>query len=509
LAFIGGLRFVSKKGFFSMKQRTVSARALALLLALLIGPFSLYAQNEPQLPDPGSASGITKEQQEQVGLQAMGEVYKQMPVLPDSNPVTQYVQQLGRKLVSVIPPEHSWPYQFHVIQEKDINAFALPGGPLFVNLGAIEAADNEAELVGVMAHEMSHVYMQHSAKQAGKTSTLQGLAAILGAVLPGNTAGNIARMGVQLGAGTLSLKYSRSDEAQADAVGAIIAYKAGYNPKALADFFLKLEQEGGGRGPQFLSDHPNPGNREAAIQKEIQGWPPKSFQNSSSAFAQAKQTANGIKAYTAQEIANGAKQGTWAQQNQRNGSIPANVPVSSSGSSGSSGASGGAITNVSYKQVKPSGRFTQLQQGEFAISYPDNWKVDNGQGSVVIAPPAGVSQGNIAYGVMIAAYQDPNAQSIDQATQNLIQNLAQNMPGMREPGSMSNIQVSGRSGRSVVLTSSSPVMKNGRAAAERDWLVTLPRSQGGLLYVIFISPQDDFNNLRSTYNRMLQSLQVQ
>ena len=87
-----------------------------------------------------------------------------MPVLPDSSPATRYVQELGRKLQTVIPADRSWPYQFHVVPAADINAFALPGGPIFVNLGTIQAADNEAELAGVLAHEMSHVYMQHSAK---------------------------------------------------------------------------------------------------------------------------------------------------------------------------------------------------------------------------------------------------------------------------------------------------------------------------------------------------------
>ena len=210
-----------------MKQRTFQAKVLAVILAVLIAePAWLGAQQQPQLPDPGSASGISKQEQEQAGLQAMAEVYKQMPVLPDSSPVTQYVQQLARKLVPVIPQDKSWPYQFHVIPQKDINAFALPGGPIFINLGTIQAADNEAELAGVMAHEMSHVYMQHSAKQAGKASLTQGILGILGAVLPGNTAGDIARLGIQFGAGTVFMKYSRDDEAQADAVGAIIMYEA-------------------------------------------------------------------------------------------------------------------------------------------------------------------------------------------------------------------------------------------------------------------------------------------
>ena len=493
-----------------MKQRNFSVRALALILALLIAePFSLLAQSSPDLPDPGSPSGITREQQIQVGQQAAAEVYKQMPVLSDSSPVTRYIQDLGRKLEGVIPSDKSWPYQFHVVQQKEINAFALPGGPIFVNIGTIEAADNEAELAGVMAHEMSHVYMQHSAKQAGKTSTLQGLAGILGAVLPGNAAGNIARLGIQLGAGTLSLKYSRSDEAQADAVGAIIAYRAGYNPKGMADFFQKLEAQGGS-GPQFLSDHPNPGNREASIEKEIQNWPSKNYQTNSNNFVRAKQEASGIKAYTAQEIASGAKQGTWAQQNQHNGAVPPNVPVSSNGgnSGSSAGANSGSVANVSLKDVRPSSRFKQYQGNNISISYPDNWQVNSGQGGLLIAPPAGASEGAIAYGTLIGGGQAQNAQSLDQATQDLIQSLQQQNQGMQQSGSISRIQVNGTQGRSVYLTGSSPVTQNGRALAERDWLVTLPDSQGGLLYLVFISPDKDFNSLKNTYQKMLQSLQV-
>jgi hypothetical protein len=171
----------------------------------------LAANSGPELPDPGTTGSITKEQQEQLGLQAAAEVYKQMPVLPDSSPSAQYIKRVGRKLVSVIPQEYSWRYDFHVIPEKEINAFALPGGPMFVNIGAITAADDEAQLAGVMAHEMAHVYMQHSAKQASKQALTQGILGVLGAVVGSGTAGNLARLGMQIGAGAVSLKYSRSD----------------------------------------------------------------------------------------------------------------------------------------------------------------------------------------------------------------------------------------------------------------------------------------------------------
>lgn len=301
-----------------------------MLMALLVAaPAWLAGQIAPQLPDPGSTR-VSRQQQEQLGLQAMGEVYKQMPVLPDSHPVTRYVQQLGRKLVAVIPQQYSWPYQFHVIQQKDINAFALPGGPIFINIGTIQAAESEAQLAGVMSHEISHIYMQHSAKAIPKQEAAQIFAGILGAVLPGSTAGNLARLGIQFGAGTILMKYSREDEAQADAVGAIIMYKAGYDPRALAAFFKNLEQQSGKGGLQFLSDHPNPGNREQAIATEIKNWPPRNYIRDSDSFISAKDAASHVKAYTAQEIADGAKQGVWLRYNQQNGAIPKNVPVSSS-----------------------------------------------------------------------------------------------------------------------------------------------------------------------------------
>ena len=498
-----------------MERRTFPARLLAVTLSLLIAlPVSMLAQAEPQLPDPGSVAGITKEQQEQVGLQAMAEVYKQMPVLPDSSPETQYIQQLGKKLAAVIPPDVSWPYQFHVIQQKEINAFALPGGPMFVNVGTLTAADNEAELVGVMAHEMSHVYMQHSVKQASKQSMTQGLLGVLGSVLGNGTVGSLARLGIGIGAGALSLKYSRSDEAQADAVGAIIMYKAGYDPKALPAFFQKLEQEGGGRGPQFLSDHPNPGNRVTAISKEIQNWPPKNYQPSSQAFASAKQHAAGVKAYTAQEIAAGAKQGTWAQQNQKNGSIPANLPQAPSDKSGGpGGATGGTgtadLSNVTLQQVKPSGRFKQLQQGPVSISYPDNWQVSSDQTSgITIAPAAGASQGGVAYGVIINMGQDQNANSLDQVTQDLVQGLTQSNPGLRASGNAKSITINGVQGRTVDLIGNSPVQQNGQPLPERDRLVVLPRPDGSFVYMVFVAPQRDFNSLSSTYDKMLKSVRV-
>jgi Zn-dependent protease with chaperone function len=491
---------------------------LALVFTLLLAqPLALMAQAQggsaPQLPNPGT-TGMNRQQQQQLGLQAMGEVYKQMPVLPDSSPETQYVQHLGRKLAGVIPADRSWPYQFHVIPATDINAFALPGGPIFVNIGTITAADNEAQLAGVLAHEMSHVYMQHSAKQAPKATTAQIIAGLAGAVLPQSGLGNLGRMGIQIGAGTMLMKYSRGDEAQADSVGAIIMYRAGYNPQAMADFFETLQKKYGGGGPQFLSDHPNPGNRTASVQREIQNWPRKNYVSNSPEFASTKQDATRVKAYSAQEIANGAKAGTWEQQNRKNNVVPASGSTSSNQGSGAGSGSGSGsgtgeeATDVAFKQIKPSGNFAQHEGQGYTVSYPDNWKVNGDQNTTIIAPPSGASDTGIAYGVVLGTRPESGGSSLDDATRQLADGLAQDNPGMKVSGEPKNIDVNGTQGRSLELLGNSPLQLNGKPLPERDLLVAVPRAQGGLLYLVFISPDRDYNQLHPTYQKMLDSFHV-
>jgi Zn-dependent protease with chaperone function len=505
-----------------MQTRNFSIRMLALLLALVLTqPFALttaqaQGTSSPTLPDPGT-TGMNRQQQQQLGLQAMGEVYKQMPVLPDSSPETQYIQHLGKKLSGVIPADRSWPYQFHVIPAADINAFALPGGPIFVNLGTIQAADNEAELAGVLAHEMSHVYMQHSAKQAPKATWANIIAGLGGAVLPQSGVGNLARMGIQIGAGTMLMKYSRADEAQADSTGAIIMYRSGYNPKAMSDFFQKLEQKYGKGGPQLLSDHPNPGNRQASIQQEVRNWPQKNYTTNSSEFPGVKQDASKHKAYSAQEIANGAKAGTWEQQNRQNHVVPANLPPSSSnqGSGAGSGTGAGsgentnaAEENVAFKEIKPSDHLTRHESQGFIIYYPDNWKVAGDSNMTIIGPPSAQAQNGISYGVIVGN-QPGGGGSLDDETQKLAQGMAQDNAGMKISSEMKSVDLNGTQGRSLELSGKSPLMLNGEPLPERDWLVTLPRPQGGLIYVVFVSPERDFNQLHPTYQKMLDSLQVQ
>ena len=474
-------------------KSSFQTRALAIMLALVMacpGWMLAAVKRGPELPDPGDV-GVSKQDQEKLGLQAVGEVYKQMPVLPDSNAMTKYVNDLGQRLRAVIPPQYNWNYQFHVIPQKEINAFALPGGPIFVNVGTIQAADNEAELAGVIAHEMSHVYMQHSIKQMRKNqgpSVLAGLGQILGQMI-GGVGGAVASLGAQLGAGVLSMKYSRADEAQADAVGAIIMYKAGYDPHYLAKFFQKLQAEGGS-GPQFMSDHPNPGNRYQAIDTQVREWPGRTYHNDTSQFQQTRTVAKSTRVYTAQEIAQMAKSGQIRNTNAPAGS---QQPTPTMGS-------------VSRGDVMPNGQFQTLNAQAFSIGYPSNWQPtqDQQSGGITIAPAAGTVQGAIAYGVVIGAAQ-PEANSLDDATNQVVQGMIQQNQGMRQTGSVHTIQVNGVEGRAVDLSGTSPITEGGRQLAEHDWMITVPHPQAGLVYMVFVAPERDFQQLKNTYSEMLRT----
>jgi len=484
--------------------------SVVLLLATQVYPQSVG----PVFPNPGNAH-MSRDKQRQLGLEAAAQVYQQMPVLPDNSPETQYIRQLGQKLVATIPPEYSWPFEFHVVAQKDINAFALPGGPMFINIGTITAAANEAELAGVMAHEMSHVYMQHSAKQASKAQTtglLAGIAeAALGATV-GGTVAELGQMGIQMGSQGLMLKYSRGDESQADAVGAVILYKAGYNPKALADFFKTLESQGGPAPPQWLSDHPNPGNREQAIEQEIRNWPPQNYASNSPAFQRAREHAMGVKAYTGEEIAQGAKSGRWSALNQKNGAIfnPTGASAVRTNASTLASSSSPKAPAISLQSVLPSQRMLTADLGPVTIEYPENWVVmmpkQRGQ-SVTIAPQAGITDNGVGYGVVLNGVGPPKGgrKSIDEVTRQLVQDMEQN-EALEPAGDAQPITVGGVQGRSVTLHSVSPfAAANGQPQKERDWLVTVPRSDGSVIFMVFVAPQSHFERFQPTYQAMLNS----
>jgi predicted Zn-dependent protease len=208
----------------------------------------------------------------ELGQRAAKEVEQQLPLLRDRG-IESFVDRIGRRLVKVTPPElrhREFKYSFKVINVREINAFALPGGPMYINRGMIQSAAVEGEVAGVMAHELSHVILRHGTAGATKEQPFQigALAGAIAGAIIGGDVGQIVSQGTQFGLGTYFLKYSREYEEQADLLGVQLMARAGYNPLDLVHMFQTIEKQGGSGGPEFLSDHPNPGNREAYITQE-------------------------------------------------------------------------------------------------------------------------------------------------------------------------------------------------------------------------------------------------
>ena len=258
------------QGMTSKNSRHRPSTLLVAILASITLAGSAAAQTTITPPK----NSYSPQQDVELGRRAAGEVRQQFPLLNDER-TENYVENIGRRLIEHIPSRLRQPafrYSFDVVNLRDINAFALPGGPMFLNRGMLQAAGSEGEVAGVMAHELSHVILRHGTAQASQGQKFQiGAVAgqILGAIVGGRT-GSVIAQGSQIGLGTYFLKYGREYERQADLLGAQIMARAGYDPRQMARMFERIERQGGGRGPEWLSDHPNPGNRVEAINREAE-----------------------------------------------------------------------------------------------------------------------------------------------------------------------------------------------------------------------------------------------
>lgn len=246
-------------------------RRRATALVILLAAAGLLAQGPRQLR-PGF-NLFSRDQDIQLGREAAVEIEKQVIVLNDPE-LERYIRRIGEKLAAT-PEAAGFPYSFKIVHDKSINAFALPGGPTYLHTGLLAAADNEAQVAGVMAHEIAHVALRHGTNQLSKANLIQlpAMLAIWAAERKGSLWGQIAQLGVGLGATSVLLKYSRDAERDADLLGTRMMARVGYDPVEMARFFEKLEASGGSRVLQFFSSHPNPGNRVKAVQAELQYLP--------------------------------------------------------------------------------------------------------------------------------------------------------------------------------------------------------------------------------------------
>jgi predicted Zn-dependent protease len=217
----------------------------------------------------GALSLISVKDEIAIGRQAQQDVRRQVPELRDSS-VNTYIERLGRRIAAHADGPR-YRYSFDVANKRDINAFALPGGPIWVHRGAIEAAQNEAQLAGVLAHEIAHIANRHAADQITKGTFANVGLGVLGALLGGGNGAKIAQVGAGVAAQATMLKFSRDAEREADMKGLTYMKRAGYDPRGMVQFLQVLRARQGrdpGSVQTFFASHPAPAERVTRLQQE-------------------------------------------------------------------------------------------------------------------------------------------------------------------------------------------------------------------------------------------------
>ena len=442
---------------------------------------------------------FSAQQDVEVGQQASVEADRQLPLLNDSR-VDNYLNSVGQRLASHTPG-YKFPYTFKTVNDRAINAFALPGGHIYINRGIIEAANTEAQLAGVMAHEASHVALRHGTNQASKASATQMPLAILGGLLGSNSTGAaLAQLGAGFTVNSVLLKYSRDAESQADLLGTQILYDSGYDPRGMSQFFETLQaQDKGGNRVAFFNSHPNPDRRVETVNEEIGrlGNAQRGSNPGSQEFAQIKRYVQSLPA---------------PRPNRNQARLQGPDPGRNDGRNPGS-------------RPETSDRFVSFENALLRIDHPDNWQTYGQGDAVTIAPRYGMVQdgnGNQAqaYGVLVNLYEphaDRYSQKLqgpgfgqgsgmpaEESTDQLVETLRQSNPNMRVLRRHEGIDVNGERGLSTYLSSDSPIPRGGR---ETNWLVTLPRPEG-LLFLVFTAPEREFRDYEDAFQQMLYSVRV-
>jgi hypothetical protein len=422
---------------------------------------------------------FTPEQDIQMGRQSAGEVAQQVPLLRDER-IVNYVRQLGARLAEKAPG-FNFTYQFNVIATKEINAFALPGGYVFVNAGTIAAARNEGELAGVIAHEIAHVALRHPTNQVSKAYVAQkGLRIIRKAT--GADIGQILEQVGGAGANLLFLKFGRTAETQADLEGARIMADAGYDPRDMAGFFELLQAKSGQRTPEFMSDHPDPGNRVAAINREL----PSLKVNSSPLH-----DSNEFKQVKGQLIGGGTPLAQSAGPERKGSSDP-----------------DGNESGTRPPPPSPALRDFQSRDGSFALQYPENWDALLSDDANMIFAPKGaygeIGEGLVVtHGIFIGTVKSQSS-DLEAANTAFVQQQVSMNPDFRLARASQAIDFGGRRGFATIVAGPSPVT----GVVEIDVIYTTATNDGRLFYLITIAPEDEMKNYQATFERIAASLRL-
>jgi beta-barrel assembly-enhancing protease len=469
-----------------MATNTSRTRAAALAIVASVWVTGLAAQTTIKLPK----NKFTPQQDVELGREAAAEVRQQYPIISDER-ITRYLSRLGGRLVEAAPAELKQPvyeYSFTPVNLKEINAFALPGGPMFVHRGMFEAAAAEGEVVGVMAHELSHVLLRHGTANVTKSQNpwlqLGQVAGVVGGAVVGGAAGSAIAQGSQFGLGTLLLRYSRDFERQADLLGAQIMARAGYDPRGLARMFETIASEAaasGGGTPQWLSSHPNPGNRTQYITQEAERL----------------------------TIATAADTSEFEPIKARFASLP---PAKSMGElarakSGAGGEGTASVGTPGQPVPRPSAQYRDISGGKvFQASVPSNWTPLASKSAIKVVPENGYGQLNgqtvfshgVEFGVAKAGSRD-----LAEATKVWLQAVTQNNPELRAVGQQQAIRISQRSAIATPLSNPSPL-----GGQERVVVCTTFLADGTLFYYMTLVPEKDAESFQEAFRRIGESIRL-
>ena len=433
---------------------THRARRVFPLFLLICG---MAAARKPGDPLKPGFNVLSKDQDIQLGQEASAQVRKQYRAV-DSPFLQDYVKRVGDRLASAdVARSSGFPFTFTLIVDPSVNAFALPGGPMFINSGLLQNVDTEAQLAGVMAHEMGHVVLRHGTHQMTRSNMLSLGTGLVGAIAGSSLFGRLVGGGANALAGGVLLHYSRDAESEADAMGARLMSEAGWNARELAVFFEKLESQGGQRTLQILSDHPNPGNRRDAIEAEVRTFPKMAANFSTGQFDRAKLEAAKI-----------TKTALVA---------------------GPSGNVNGGLKTYNGQS--------------FTLQYPSSWQAfgSDQANSVTLAPADGVVKNQVGLGAMVSYFiPDGRNETLAIATDDLIHHMQQQNPAMRIVANGRRTTVGGRDALMTGLESSSPF-----GGAESDQLVTVS-TPDGVFYLVLIAPRAKATEMDKVFGGMLSTV---
>ena len=443
-------------------------RTRLVLISLVLFSVTLLAERTRLRP---GRNAFSPQQDIEMGKEVAKDAEKQLVLINHPN-AGAYIDALGQQLAAKAPNENKFPFTFKIVDDRSINAFALPGGPVYVHRGAIEAADNEAQLAGVMGHEIGHVVLRHGTNQVTKAQLAQAPLSILGGVL-GNK--GIAQILSQVGgfaANSILLRYSRDAESEADLMGTQILYDLGYDPKAMAQFFDKLAKEHkGSQTEQFFSNHPIPENRIIKVNDEIRrlGALPPNPRTDSADFQEVKKIMLSLPA-------------------------PKPAPKPASTTTG----------DKSAKPPLPSTRLVDLQVAGLRLRHPDNWKPNVHGTNITLAPDGAItSQGALAYGMIIDVFKPQGARNIDQATTQLLDDLKKGNPQMKVVRSRLQTRVDGQPAYLTEISNASPA-----GGEETDVVIGVLRSDTELLYFIQVAPSQEFARYQAAFRAVMESVRL-